>query len=116
MSRESGGENRARLANSATESCSGRAVGSMPADADAVFRIGRQRLQALAQHLAALAEGGGRHASPDRPDRAGATGSASGSRRTTLEVTFGGGTKALRETSNRIFGVVRHCGSTDSRP
>ena len=32
-----------------------------------------------------------------------------------LDVIFGGGTKALRETSNRIFGFVRHCGE-DRKP
>ena len=32
------------------------------------------------------------------------------------DVTLGGGTKALRRTSNRILAVQRHCASTDSRP
>ena len=42
--------------------------------------------------------------------------SASGNSRTMLDVTFGGGTKALRETSNSIFGTVRHCANTERRP
>ena len=78
-------------------------------------RFAAQRLQGLAQHLAALAEGG----SGDflqAESRAGASGSARGSSRTMAEVTDGGGTKALRLTSNRILAVQRHCASTDSRP
>ena len=47
---------------------------------------------------------------------AGATGSASASNRTMLDVILGGGTKALRFTSNSIFTVQRHPASTESRP
>ena len=47
---------------------------------------------------------------------AGASGAARGISATTLDVTFGGGTKARGGRSNRIFGSVSHCTSTDSRP
>ena len=49
-------------------------------------------------------------------DRAHGSGSVRGIRRTTEEVTFGGGTKAAGATSNRIFASQRQPASTASRP
>src|SRR5207253_509156 len=47
---------------------------------------------------------------------AGASGAARGTSDTTLDVTFGGGTKALGGRSNKIFGSASHCTITDSLP
>ena len=62
------------------------------------------RLQALAQHLAALAEGRPGHRL-EGADAAG-QGLRRGVRCTTLDVTFGGGTKAEGGTSNRMRASV----------
>ena len=64
-------------------------------------RIDAQRLQALPQHLAALAEGRLGHLLQGSASQA--SGAARGTSRTTDDVTLGGGTKAEGATSNRIF-------------
>ena len=78
-------------------------------------RIGAERFQALAQHLAALAEGG----LGDALERAAVAGERlrrAGRARTSDEVTFGGGTKAVAAMSNRMRASLRQPASTDSRP
>ncbi len=76
--------------------------------------IGRDGFEALAQHLAALPEGG----AGDGFERAHPAGQgvAARVRRTTLEVTFGGGTKAEGGTSKRMRARVRQPASTPRRP
>ena len=84
----------ASATNPSTGISSARAVGSMPAASSKAAGIDTERLQALPQHLAALAEGGLGHAlqgcaiAGERLGR--------GVSRTTEDVTFGGGTKARR--------------------
>ena len=56
-------------AESSTDSSSARAVGAMPAAASSASRRHAERLEAGAQHLAALAEGGGGDALEHRLDR-----------------------------------------------
>ena len=74
-----------------------------------------ERLQARAQHLAALAEGrGGDALERARGRRAGVR--ARGASCTSDDVTFGGGTKAEGAMSNRIFASARQPASTESRP
>ena len=80
------------------------------------FGLGRQRLQALAQHLAALAEGGGRDGA-QRLDRAGGRrGRSMGANSTIAEETVGGGVKASGFTVKSSRGRVRHWAITASRP
>ena len=57
---------RASATKPSTGISSARAVGSMPAAASSAQRIDAERLEALAQHLAALAEGGLGHALEQR--------------------------------------------------
>ena len=95
----------ASAANCATSSCSGRAVGSMPAFSSSAspprgFRLWRSILRRWPKAAAVTVSSFFKSA--------GATGSGNGSSRTMEEVTEGGGTKALRFTSNRIFACVRH--------
>ena len=73
---------------------------SMPAAASSAAAIAAQRFQALAQHLAALAEGGGGDALQQRPIGRSPSGAARGASCTTVEVTLGGGAKACGGTSN----------------
>jgi guanylate kinase len=77
-------------------------------------RLAAERLQALAQHFAPLAEGMLRD--QRKPFSVRGIGSARGSRWTTEEVTFGGGQNACGGTSNWIFAFVRHPASTPSLP
>ena len=93
---------------------SARAVGAMPACIQQGQRIAPERLKALAQHLAALAEGRLGHAL----QRLGAARQrrARGTSSTSDEVTFGGGTKADGAMSNRMRASLRQPASTDSRP
>ena len=79
------------------------------------LRVIAERFQTLAQHLAALAEGGLGHALQCIGDSQ-ASGSARGTSSTTDEVTFGGGTKALAAMSNRMRASQRQPASTESRP
>ena len=77
-----------------TGTSSARRVGAMPAACEQGLGVAAQRLEALAQHLAALAEGGGRHPLQRRDPAADAPGAAAASSSTTAEVTLGGGVKA----------------------
>ena len=73
-----------------------------------------QRFQALAQHFAALAE----RRSRDLLEHTAVAGLGGGRgiSRTTEDVTFGCGTKAAGEMSNRILVSARQFASTPSRP
>ena len=77
--------------------------------------VAAERFQALAQHLAALAEGGLGDAA-ERADVGRRAAPARGTRWTTEEVTFGGGVKACGGTSKAIRASVRQPASTPSRP
>ena len=85
-----------------------------PGRRDDPGRIGSDGFQALAQHLAALPEGGagyglqGADAAGQRVGR--------GVRWTMLEVIFGGGTKAEGGTSKRMRDSVRQPQRTPRRP
>ena len=106
---------RARATKPSTGISSARAVGSRPAASSSGKRIGAERLQALPQHLAALAEGRLGDAL-EHARRSQGRGLARGMNCTTDEVTLGGGTKADGAMSNRIFACVRQPASTESRP
>ena len=71
-----------------------RASASMPAAASRAPASPPSAAQALAQHLAALAEGGGGDALQIARGRRARAAAARGIERTTLEVTLGGGVKA----------------------
>ena len=71
--------------------------------------------QGAAQHLAALAEGGGRDPL-QRPQIGQPTVGRPRRSCTTDEVTLGGGTKAEGATSNRRWTVQTCWASTESRP
>ena len=79
----------------------------MPAAASSASGLGVSELQALAQHLAALAEGGGRHRA-QRLDRHAGRGCSIGVNSTTAEATVGGGVKASGFSVNSRRGRVRH--------
>ena len=80
-------------------SARGRRLSSQRAEIEPARR--GEALQRLAQHLAALAEGGERQRGQRRRRRK-ASGVARGISSTTLDVTFGGGVKAAGGTSNRM--------------
>ena len=71
-------------------------------------------LQALTQHLAALAEGGGGELLEHR--RVDPLGLGAGTIWTTAEATLGGGMKALRWTAIAILASHRHCAAIARRP
>src|SRR5712691_4876259 len=106
---------RARAQKSATDSSSARAVGTMPARASrgstgtpSVLRLERSILRRWPKAAAVTRSRTG--------FAAGASATGRGVRRTTLDVTFGGGTKARGGRSKRIFGSVSHCTTTERRP
>ena len=77
--------------------------------------IGAERAQALAEHFASLAECGLGYVLEQLCGRK-AAGAGRGTRRSTEDVTFGGGTNADGLTSKRMRASQRHCVSTDNRP
>ncbi len=106
---------RASAQNSTTDSSSARAVGAMAAWASRdstgtprVLRLERSILRRWPNAAAVTRSRTGLEAA--------AKGLARGARRTTLEVTLGGGTKARGGRSKRILGSVSHCTRIDSRP
>ena len=100
----------------ARSSASARSVGAMPAAASRASGFGGQRAQALAQHLAALAEGGGGHGAERLDAALRATGCSMGVNSTMAEDTEGAGVKASGFTVNSRRGRVRHWAMTASRP
>ena len=90
----------------------------MPAASSNAQRIDAERLEALPQHLAALAEGRLGHAL-ERAAIAGERLRRAGSSRTTDDVTFGGGTKARRrdvEQDLRLGAPAGEHGRAGRRP
>ena len=104
----------ATATNSATLSVSARRSVSMPSVASASSAPG-MRLQARAEHLAALAEGGRGQPFEHRVRRR-RRASRAGTMWTTAVVTLGGGTKDERWTSIAMLRLARHWAATDSRP
>ena len=78
--------------------------------------LAAERLQAGAQHLAALAEGGGGDALQRGQQVAGGGASARGVSATTAESTLGGGVKARAGSVMASRASLMAWASTDSRP
>ncbi len=89
-------------------------LGVDPRSREQGVRVTAEGAQARSQHLAPLPERRCSHA-PEALVLQG-RGWARGTKRTTDEVTLGGGTNALGAISNMIFASVRQPASTASRP
>ena len=101
--------------NPAMSISSARRVSSIAGLGEEALRIDAEALQALPEHLPALAEGRG----GDPLQQVGIAGErvpARGTSCTTDETTFGAGVKARGATSKRMRASVRHPASTPSRP
>src|SRR5712671_1372224 len=105
---------RARAAKPATGISSARAVSAMPAPASSVRGSGVSDLRLWRSIFRRWPKAAS--VTRSRVRRSHGAGADRGTRRTTAEVTLGGGTKAEAETSNRIFTSARQPASTESRP
>src|SRR5439155_21348508 len=115
LPQETSASARASAQNSGTDNSSAREDGMTPAAVSSgstgmpsVLRLERNILRRWPNAAAVTRSSAGL--------AAGANGAVRGTNDTTLEVTFGAGTKAEGGTSNRIFGALSHCTMTDNRP